>query len=391
MRRSLLALALLLALPSGAQAAVTAPASFSAAQSLTTASSSPGNAYVAGMSVIMTAPVAGDLSACAGSAVVAAPVAGDSLILAGSVSVRASVAGDMRVAGGSIEVNRPVGGDFFAVGFSVRDAGQIGGSAFVVAANATLSNGAVGPVTIYANNVALDGTFDGNVTIYSSGHIALAPGTIIRGTLRYEAPEAASIPGTALIEKGVMFTNASYLPDPGTSQLLAFVSIGFFIIARILSAIILAGLLAGLFPRFADTIVDRVETVRPRASILTFLLGFAIVVATPIVIMLLLLTFVGVGVAVMLLLLYALLLLLSFVYAGITIGGVIVRRFTERTHIAWHDGVLGMAVLSLVTLVPYVGFPIVIVMTLLMLGALLQLVFVFAFPHESYDEDFDEQ
>lgn len=390
MRRSLLALAFLLALPSGAQAAVNAPASFSAAPSLTTASSSPGNAYVAGMSVIMTAPIAGDLSACAGSAVVAAPVAGDSLILAGSVSSRAPVAGDMRVAGGSIEVNRSVGGDLFAVGFSVRDVGQIGGSAFIVAANATLSSGAVGPVTIYANNVALDGTFDGDVTIYSSGHIALAPDTIIRGSLRYEAPEAASIPGTALIEKGVTFTNASYLPDPGTSHLLAFMSIGFFIIARILSAIILAGLLAGLFPRFADTVIDRVQIVRARASILTFLLGFAVFVATPIVIALLLLTFVGVGIAAVLALLYALLLLLSFVYAGITIGGIIVRRFTDRTHTAWHDGVLGMAVLSLITLVPYVGFPIVIIMTLLMLGALLQLVFAFAFPHDPYGEDFDE-
>ena len=61
----------------------------------------------------------------------------------------------------------------------------------------------------------------------------------------------------ATIVGGVKYTNASYLPDVGTSRILALVSIGFFLFARILGALILAGLLSGLFPKFAETIVDR--------------------------------------------------------------------------------------------------------------------------------------
>ena len=56
----------------------------------------------------------------------------------------------------------------------------------------------------------------------------------------------ASIPASATVAGGVEYTDASYLPDAGTSRVLALVSIGFFLFVRILGALILAGLLAGL-------------------------------------------------------------------------------------------------------------------------------------------------
>jgi hypothetical protein len=171
------------------------------------------------------------------------------------------------------------------------------------------------------------------------------------------------------------------MPDVGTSRALAFVSIGFFLIARIIGALILAGLLAGLFPKFAETFVTRIIGARLRDMLLASLLGFAIVVATPIVIALLTLTFVGMGLALLVLILYALLLLLSLIYAGIVTGGMLARRFRKRERIFWHDGVLGMMLLSLVVLVPYIGLPLVLLSALFSVGTLLQIFFRFAFPH----------
>ena len=282
---------------SAARVTTTAPASFRAGGSLVAASSSPGNSYVVGTSVVLTAPVAGDFSAFGGSIVTAAPIEGDGLLFGGSISARSSIVGDLRLAGGTIDIAEPVGGDLIAFGFGVHDAGRAGGSVFIVALNAVLGNGAAGPVTIYANNVTLAGDFAGNVTIYAGGHVTLAPNTVIHGIFSYEAPETASIPTSVVTEGGRLYTNASYLPDTETSRILSFVSIGFFLIVRIMGALILAGLLAGLFPMFAERVIDRIGHMRPRNASLTFLLGFAISVATPIVIALLLLTFVGIGLA----------------------------------------------------------------------------------------------
>ncbi len=359
-----------------------APASFSAARSLVAASSSPGNAYAAGASIVLTAPVAGDLSAFGGSIIAAAPVAGDELLVAGSIRSRAPVAGDLRIMGGSVVIEEPIAGDLVALGFSVYDSGRAAGSVFIAAAETTLTKGASGPVTIYGNTISLSGDFGGNVRIVSSGHLALAASTTIRGTLSYEAPEPATIPASATIIGGIKYRNASYLPDAGTSRLLSVVSIGFFLFARILGALILAGLLAGLFPKLAEEIVERAYTQRPRSILLTMLLGFAILVATPVLFIVLMLTFVGIGLALLLLVLYSLLAFLALLYAGILLGSAFARRFRGREEVLWHDGVFGMLALSLIALLPVIGPLILYVLTIFSAGALLLIFFDFAFPHE---------
>ncbi len=380
MQRVLPVILVTLLIPASAFAA-RGPATFSAERSLVVASSSPGNAYFAGMSVVGTAPVSGDLSAIGGSIVTAAPVSGDELLFAGSVSSQANVGGDVRAAGGSVSIEGPVAGDVVALGYSVHDSGRAGGSIFIVAVNATLSDGAAGPVIIYGNNISLAGDFTGNVRVVATGHVYLGANTTIRGKLTYEAPEEATIPASASVVGGIVYTNASYLPDAGTSRVLSLVSIGFFLFARILGALILAGLLAGLFPRLAEAVVERVYA-KPRSVLLTMLLGFGILVASPVLIILLALTFVGIGLALLLFILYTLLVLLALLYAGILIGGMFARRFAKREIVLWRDGMLGMLALSLIALVPFVGLLVALSLSLFAAGALLLIFFHFAFPHE---------
>ncbi len=386
MKRVLVALSISFLLPLSVLAA-NGPASFFAAQSLIATSSSPGNAYAAGASVVLTAPVAGDFSAFGGSIVTAARVDGDELLIAGSISSRAKIGGDLRAMGGSITIGEPVGGDLVALGLSVHDSGRSMGSTFIIAANATLTNGALGPVTLYGNNISLAGDFVDDVDIVASGRVTLAEGTTIRGKFSYEAPETAIIPASATIIGGVKYTNASYLPDIGTSRILALVSIGFFLFVRIFGALILAGLLAGLFPRLAEAVVDRAYTARVRGIFLTMLLGFAILVAAPVLVTLLALTFVGIGLALLLIILYALLVLFALLYAGILIGGIFARQFSKRETVLWRDGVFGMLAFSLIALVPVVGVSILLLFTIFSAGALLLIFFNFAFPHEEHTSE----
>lgn len=382
MQRTLLVLFILLLIPASVLAA-RPPSSFSLAQPVA-ASSSPGNAYAAGASVVLTAPVAGDFSGVGGSIITAAPVTGDELLLAGSISSRGSVGGDVRAIGGSIVINGSVAGDLVAFGYSVDNSGRASGSVLIAAANTTMTSGAGGPVAIYGNNISLAGNFADDVHIFASGRVALAASTTIHGKLSYEAPELAIIPASVVIEGGVEYTNASYLPNVGTSRILALINMGFFIFVRILGALILAGLLAGLFPKFAHEVVERAYARRPRSILLTMLLGFAIFVATPILFVMLVLTFVGIGLAVLLLVAYALLILLALLYAGVFLGSALARSTAHRETVLWRDGVLGMLLFSLISLIPVVGLFFAVLLTLFAAGALLQIFFHFAFPREEH-------
>lgn len=381
MRYIIPALLVVLLLPTSSYAA-RAPASFSIARSVLSASSSLGNAYAAGFSVVRTAPVGGDFSAFGGSIVTAGPVQGDELLLAGSIYSRAPVGGDFRAFGGSISVEEPINGDLVAFGYSVNDSGKVGGSVFIIAANVTISNGASGSVTIYGNNVSLAGDFAGNVDVVASGRVALSASTTIAGKFSYQAPEPAILHKSVVIIGGVEYTSASYLPDAGTSRILSFMSIGFFLFVRILGALILTGLLAGLFPRLAEAVTKRAYTARPSKILLTILLGFAVFVVTPVLFLILALTFVGIGLALLLLISYSFIVLLSLAYAGILLGSLFSHRYMNRETVLWHDGVFGMLALSLIALVPYIGVFIVLLLTMFTSGALLLIFFNFAFPHE---------
>lgn len=382
MRRALLIFSISFFFPVIVSASSMSESSFIAARSLLSASSSPGNTYAAGVSVVLTAPVDGDLSVLGGSVVSAAPIAGDALFLAGSIQSRASVGGDMRVLGGSINIEKPVAGDLVAFGASILGTGRITGSVFIVAANTSLTQGASGPVTIYGNNISLSGDFKNDVTIVASGRLTLVPGTTIRGSLTYEAPEPAFIPVSVTIVGGTTYKNASYLPDIGTSRVLALLSVGFFVFIRILSVLILAGLLAGLFPSLAKRVADRAYTKSPQNILLTILLGFAVFVATPALVVMLILTFVGIGLAFLLFIAYALALFLAFLYAGILLGSLYARRFLSREVVLWRDGVIGMLVLSLISLAPIAGPIVLLSFVFFALGALLLIFFNFAFSHE---------
>jgi len=357
-------------------------ASFSIARSLLSASSSLGNSYAAGVSVVLTAPVAGDFSAVGGSIVTAAPIAGDDLLLAGSINSRASVAGDFRAVGWSINIEKPIVGDLVAFGFSVYDSGRPGGSVLVAAVNPSLEGGASGPVTVYGNNVSLAGDFASDVVVVASGRIAIATSTVIRGSLSYEAPEEATIPASAMIIGGVKYKNLSYLPNTGASHALSLISMWFFLLARILGALILAGLLAGLFPHLAEMVAERVYKGNSRSILLTLLLGFAVFVATPILLAILALTFVGIGIALLIFVAYILMVFLALIYAGILIGSIIAHSYTRREAVLWHDGLLGMLILSLIMFVPFIGPFIVFLLTIFSAGSLLLIFFNFAFPHE---------
>lgn len=361
----------------------TLAATVQADQSLDVSVSPAGNAYLAGTEVTIDAPLPADLLAAAGTLDINASVYGDLFALAGTVMLGAPVVGDVRATGGHIRIDGDVGGELALFGGIISITGKVHE---VRAAGATveLRSGADGSVTVYAGNILLAGEFNGNVRVVASDHVTLAEGTIIHGTFDYNAPQEAGIPLSAIIDGGTHYVgSASFLPTAEEARTFAIAGFGIFFAVRLVAAMLAAGLVAGLFPLFSRRIVEEALGRSLKRFVLLVLLGFGIIVATPILLLLLVTSFVGIGIAALLGALYLLLLLLAYLYAAVLVGSACMHYVLKRQGTTWKGAILGMFVLGLIGLVPTFGLTVAFVLSSAALGALTVVCYTFAFGKQN--------
>lgn len=350
----------------------------------------PGNAYLAGTTVTVRTTLPADLAAAGGTVNVLAPVAGDVLIAGGTIDLEDAVEGDVRLAGGKVVVNGPVSGDVVAAGGRVEVRG-IARDMRIAGATVSVTGGATGPVTIYGADIMVAGEYQGDVEIIASDRFVLAEGTRIHGVLRYNAPQQVEVPASAVIDGGVTYTGSySYVPTSAEAQRFALFGAGLFFLVRALSLMIAAGLLAGLFPVFTTMLAERTLAASARRMSLLALLGFALLVATPVLVLFLLVSFVGGAVALLLGFAYLCALILAYLCAGILVGGAIRERLLRRPTngvITWKDALLGMLVFFLLSSIPFIGWALTLVFMCLSLGALAAAFYASAFGRTSGDDE----
>ncbi|HEX5774509.1 MAG TPA: hypothetical protein VFY28_00925 [Candidatus Paceibacterota bacterium] len=373
MRRLLITL-FLLALPVAAVASTVR-----LDRNLVVADPVPDNLYLVGTDVNVVVPLPGDVIAAGGTITLSAPVAGDAMLAGGTIDVAQPVAGDVRAAGARIIIENTVGGDLIVTGGTVTVSGTAS-STRIAGGEIALTGGATGPVVIYGANVTLAGEYAGNVEVIASDKLTLGDGTHIIGELKYNAPQEATVPASALVEGGITYTGSStYLPTAEEAQRFAIAGAGVFLIVKVIAAAIAAGLLSGLFPALTMQVADKALSRSPRRFILLTLLGFAVAVAAPVLMLILALSFVGMAVAVLLALLYLLLLMLGYLYAAILAGAALSRGLFKRPGVSWRAAILGVFALHLIGIVPGVGLAVTLVLAAAAMGSLMAIGYRFAF------------
>lgn len=378
---ALIGLVLLLA-PSAALASTV-----TSARTLVISEAPEGNGYYAGTDVTVVAPFTGDLCAAGGTLTVQAPIAGDVMLAGGSISINKAVAGDVRLVGGQVDIHAPIAGDLMIAAGSVI-ASTSAKDTHIAAGSVHLSGGSNGPVTIYGSDVTLSGIYNGDVKVVASDRLTLGAGTQVHGTLKYNAPQQAGIPPSAKIDGGVTYIGASsYLPTTEEAKKFAIAGAGVFFVVKVIAALIAAALLAGLFPAFAERVALETLGRSPSRFILLALLGFAVVVATPVFIVFLFASFVGIGIALVLSALYVLLLLSSYLYAGVLAGSALARGLFKRQsyRVSWRMTMVGMLVLYLIGIIPIIGIIVTLLLSAVSAGAILSLSYRFAFPKAADD------
>ncbi len=192
-----------------------------------------GNLHAVCQSLVVDGIVRGDVVALTGSAVIRGTVEGDITAIAGQVTVEGAVGGDIRAVAGRLTLGpgaRLLGdqADIAGIGLSAELLGAVPGDVLFLGYQGILGGAVGGSVQFNGVALTLNGQVEGSADIHvESPATALRPpdipalglsfirqglslgqGAVVRGNLRYESPQQASIePGA--IGGEIRFTQTS--------------------------------------------------------------------------------------------------------------------------------------------------------------------------------------
>jgi len=319
--------------------------------------------YIAGNTITIDGTVNGDLWAVGNTITINGEVKGSIVAAGQTVSINGNVDHAARLAGETVNVSGDVSGDLivFASAVSIADKAKIGGDFLFGAGTVnigglvegdvkggggevTISNGVKGDIELNVDNLTVASTADigGNITYTSENEADIKSGAKVGGKTTHNLPE---------VKKPAPFSG---IGGKVLGFLMAFVT-GLIIIL--------------IAPGRSASIADSIRS-KPWASLGW---GAVILFATPVAAIMVCFTVIGIPVALIALALYAIAIYLSQVFVGLFIGRWIIGRFREVESKAIMVGALasGLVILTILRLIPYLGFWIGLAVALFGLGAML--------------------
>lgn len=327
-----------------------------------------------GETVTVDGTVNGDAYIAGGNVTVNGRVNGDLLIAGGNVTITGVVSGNIRGAGGNIFNSAKVGRNVTLAGGSLifSEPGEISGS--LVTAGGTIAlNSPIGKDVNAAAGQLSFGNQIGGVVNARVGTISFSPQAQIAGDLNYWNEKELAISPEASIGGKV---NYHYEPrpqyvqkekDPGKILGIATAGSLLFGLYVFIVQLLIGLLIIKLIPVFMKETMGVIAE-RPLGSLG---LGFLAVILVPVLFLLLLISVVGVPLA------FALVvaMILYWIVSGITIAlfvGIKAQYYfgQQKTSLYW-SYLVGLLIMSLVSLIPIINFLVGMVSYLIGMGALL--------------------
>jgi hypothetical protein len=296
-----------------------------------------GTAHLAGRRADARADIGGNLYAAGADVTVAAPVAGDATLAGYDVSVGGAIGDDLRAAGRTVEVTAPVGGT----------------------------------ALLTAETVALDARIAGDAAI-AADTLEFGPGAAVGGRLALYGPEAENlaVPDTVAPPDRIDRHPSEHARAPEDDRRPGWATFG---IGFLVGVVILA-LLATLAAAVAPASVERLRDLTGDRPFRTLWIGFltlstligAAVLAT--------LSVIGIVAVPVILLIAAVLGFVGYIIAVYLVGRAIWNwigqlppdSLPERALAA----LLGAVAVTLLGLIPFAGWLVLLILTLTGIGAL---------------------
>lgn len=276
----------------------------------------------------------------------------------GTIIVRGTVDGDLHAYGGTVVVEEggTVTGRLRAYGGTVRIAGTVEENAVAYAGSVTLAeSGSVGrSFGAVASDVTLAGSVGGDATVAAST-VRLDSTASVSGDLTYNG-RLDDRGGTV---EGAVLQSSDLDIVPGGPPLFG----PLFSLYWLLATLLLGALLLLAFPEFAAATVELAETDPLRVGVA----GLGVVLGVPVALVLLVVSVLGIPLALVGLVGYLFLLWAGGVYGRYALGvWLLSRRDIENR---WAALLVGVLVVGVLGLVPYLGGIVRLLVALFGVGA----------------------
>lgn len=319
--------------------------------------------YIAGNTIIIDGTVNGDLWAFGSTITVNGDVNGSIVAIGQTVNVNGNVGHAVRLVGQTINISGNVSGDLIVFGSeaNIASKAKIGGDVLFSAGNVRLNGPVEKDVKGSGSEVIVANVVGGDVELKVK-NLTLTSSANVQGNLTYTGENEADIQSGAKVG-GKTTHNMPEVKKPAPFSGIVGKLIGF--LMALVTGLIIILIIPGRSASVADSIRNKPWTSLGWGAVILF--------ATPIAAIVVCITVIGIPVGLIALALYAIAIYISQVFVGLFIGRWIIGRFrgTESKAIMVGALALGLVILTLLGLIPYLGFWIGLAVALFGLGAIL--------------------
>jgi hypothetical protein len=306
-----------------------------------------------GAEVDIDVTAGGDVTTCGAIVTMKGTVGRDLMVVSARPSVDARVAGKLNIVGARVLVGPQT---------EVRGETNLTGAEIVFAGTSQ------GPVNFYGDTVQIDGRIAGNVLVRARS-VTIGRNAVIEGAITFETfGDPVVEPGAAV--RGRQTVTAPQPPEVGPGIVFATL-VGVFLFA--IGAGLVLGILLLIVARpFVERAIERMRTAPARST----LIGLLVLILVPVVAVILMVTVVGIPIGLLVLLAFPLMLLSAGVLAAFGLSDWLMNR--GRAERSWGARVLlllvGLIILTLIGLIPILGFVTWVIALMIGLGALWQAI-----------------
>ncbi|TGC09196.1 hypothetical protein CUN85_07475 [Methanolobus halotolerans] len=315
--------------------------------------------YVAGNNIIITGTVMGDVIAAGGRVEFRGNITQDLTVMAGDIIITGSVGDDIRVAAGTLDMQGEVRDDLIIASGDalVASRSTIGGELSFRSGHMQMLGSVAGDAMGSGGEITVGGQIDGHADL-EAGELTILPAAGIGGNLRYMSPERATIPEGTVGGDVEFIQGVEGDADEGIGVFSVIWWLFQYVVLTIIGLVVIA-----IWPKKMNALAERTRT----SPVKAFLTGLGLMLGAWILAALLLITLVGIPIGVLIILLILAVLYFARVITGLWIGKYIFAKIGhESKH--WHELVLGVLILLLLSDLPLVGWLVYLVATFIPLG-----------------------
>ncbi len=323
------------------------------------------NLYTAGASIIVDGDVAGDLVAAGGNLNINGNIENTAQLAGGTLLLKGNVGENVRIAGGTITIDGKVGEDLVVFGgqVTVSSSCVVLGDLIVYAGMVNLNGKVDGFLKGSGGTIIINGTVEEDINIDNADTVIVGSEAVIGGDFNYSSPKEAEIKDGAQI-KG----KTNYKPVEKEIQRVTRAGSLFFRFIFFLGGVLLLWFIILVAPKMSKNFVENSY----KMTWANLGIGFAILVAAPVAMIILGITLIGLPLAGFTLTAYVVFLVLASVLSSLLIGSLFYKLLVKgkEYEVNWKVVLLGVAISTLVKLVPVVGWLLVFGFFLIALGSL---------------------